>query len=578
MNSSEIFLNGLQGNGSLFPTQAQGNQNSASGADFGSLFRTYMFSQEGLKKASTQSKSGSIFPELIRRKLEIAPDPQRMNFKGKMPKAAVAPQKTGLYGISGPEGRKEVRNDALQSSRDDSIRNSERDSMKSRADDASQVSTRNVDEAGGQFNQEPGVLEKLKDLSQKIEMIVGGNPSIGIQELQASLEQDPELKTLLDDLGDENAVRVLEAFLASAKAGGEENGDGLPQPLPDNSIQEILQVLRDDPADGTLWKSMDDETAEKAIQSIFSGQGKNPTQEPMEVGETSDDQDPGEDGATDQEPVELWANEDSEQNLTLKNQKQEKLDQARGQADDPEAAVVERAIEPSRVGPAETTRLVPLTEEVKAARLPGSDDGKKNILERLEKVVAPDVMPMAKEAGFGSSQSNMGQGFSGNYSNHLKSEMRQGVPTETVRGTVFSHMVEHAQLLRGPQELKTLTIQLNPEFLGKVRLELKSTKDGTVTAKILTDNAQVKEKIQEIAPQIKNHLAEQGIVLNQFTVDVSTGNPDDQNGDSQRDHAFAGFRVQGRRGSAREFPDLEDESAGPILPQSRYALGIDIRI
>ncbi|MBF0500762.1 MAG: flagellar hook-length control protein FliK [Candidatus Riflebacteria bacterium] len=129
------------------------------------------------------------------------------------------------------------------------------------------------------------------------------------------------------------------------------------------------------------------------------------------------------------------------------------------------------------------------------------------------------------ESGFGQ-PSGQSQGTIGNSQNREGAGM-----AETVKGSLFSQLVEKAHLLQGPQAQKILTLQLKPEFLGKVDMFLTS-RDGTVTARILTDNPAVRDQLEAIAPQIKQHLAEQGVVLQQLTVDISSKQPDDHKGGS----------------------------------------------
>lgn len=64
-----------------------------------------------------------------------------------------------------------------------------------------------------------------------------------------------------------------------------------------------------------------------------------------------------------------------------------------------------------------------------------------------------------------------------------------------------------------------ITIVLKPENLGKINLELMNGKDG-LTAKMTTDNAQVKELLDKSLNGLKDALASQGVSVNTVTVKV----------------------------------------------------------
>ena len=140
---------------------------------------------------------------------------------------------------------------------------------------------------------------------------------------------------------------------------------------------------------------------------------------------------------------------------------------------------------------------------------------------------------MGQRKGFSHQQSESGNQGSSAFSRGLKADVQTGraTPGEGLKNTVFNQLIEKAMLNRTPEAVKTLTIQLKPEFLGKVDMELK-TQDGVVTARLMAENPVVRDTIESLIPQIREHLAEQGINLQQFTVDVysqqSRGDPSGQ--------------------------------------------------
>lgn len=124
---------------------------------------------------------------------------------------------------------------------------------------------------------------------------------------------------------------------------------------------------------------------------------------------------------------------------------------------------------------------------------------------------------------------------------------------DPIRGALFSQIIEKAELFKIGSEKKVLTLQLRPESLGKLNIELTS-KDGTVSARITTEHAMVREKLDQLVPQIKDTLATQGIKLDQVTVDISHQNPDGRKEQT--------FERQG--GSIRSVSAPIREESGPI--------------
>ncbi len=141
--------------------------------------------------------------------------------------------------------------------------------------------------------------------------------------------------------------------------------------------------------------------------------------------------------------------------------------------------------------------------------------------------------------------------------------------TDPIRATLYSQIIEKADFFKGSEQTKVMSIQLKPETLGKLDLEL-SSKNGTVTAHICAESAMVKEKLEQILPQIRENLASQGVDIQQIVVDISSQNPDDRKG-----HSFHGEtpRFKGHNDS------IESESAETstdILPEIRN-LALNIR-
>lgn len=148
----------------------------------------------------------------------------------------------------------------------------------------------------------------------------------------------------------------------------------------------------------------------------------------------------------------------------------------------------------------------------------------------------PQIPTAALNPSSGTRQEGFQHGFSQseNHSPDLSAQTTTAGRTtgsgspDPLRETLFAQVMEKAQLFRAGQQQQVLTLQLKPEHLGKLNMELTS-KDGTVSARILTESQLVRAKLEELTPQIKEQLAGQGINLSEITVDVSSQHSDGNN-------------------------------------------------
>lgn len=86
------------------------------------------------------------------------------------------------------------------------------------------------------------------------------------------------------------------------------------------------------------------------------------------------------------------------------------------------------------------------------------------------------------------------------------------------RQEVIRQIVEQVELIRKPGA-NELSVQLKPEFLGKVNLRL-TIEDGLVSAKFIAENPQVKQMLESNLAQLKQSLEEQGLKFNRLEVGV----------------------------------------------------------
>lgn len=145
----------------------------------------------------------------------------------------------------------------------------------------------------------------------------------------------------------------------------------------------------------------------------------------------------------------------------------------------------------------------------------------------------------------------------------MRSESSQAKGGDPVKSAVFSKIMENAEFFKGPQQVKVMTLELKPESLGKLEMQI-ATKDGAVTARISAENSIVKEKLEQLVPQIREHLSQQGVNILQISVDISRQNSDGNNKSFSDGEYQHGLRI-GSRKAARGSSSDTDRSASSVL-------------
>ncbi|MDK2985133.1 MAG: flagellar hook-length control protein FliK [Clostridia bacterium] len=121
------------------------------------------------------------------------------------------------------------------------------------------------------------------------------------------------------------------------------------------------------------------------------------------------------------------------------------------------------------------------------------------------------------------------QATSQNQTTHLKPES----------GNLAEQMVQKMKLMVGNKQ-SSLEIHLKPEHLGKVKIQLHSH-EGTITARIITDNGQTANLLNSSMHQIKENLEQQGIKLQHFGVDVGSQGQGENPGYDGRGNEKGGY-------------------------------------
>jgi flagellar hook-length control protein FliK len=142
---------------------------------------------------------------------------------------------------------------------------------------------------------------------------------------------------------------------------------------------------------------------------------------------------------------------------------------------------------------------------------------------------------------------------------------------DPIRAQVFTELLERAALFKTQEQTKVLAIQLRPEALGKVQMELTS-KDGMVSARVIAENPVVRQRLEALTPQIREHLAQQGVNLTHISVDISSGQPDERNNPTRFGTGRRSARITGTGGA----DDVAEAVRGAnVLPElRRMALNI----
>jgi flagellar hook-length control protein FliK len=150
-----------------------------------------------------------------------------------------------------------------------------------------------------------------------------------------------------------------------------------------------------------------------------------------------------------------------------------------------------------------------------------------------------------KETKANTSQNNANSGFGNGFSSNSGTSTAHATrQAPSANNNVFlSQLLEKAEMLKFSDGKKVLSLEMDPKELGKMEMELTS-KDGTVTAKISAESELARIKLEELAPQIKEQLSNQGINLAEITVDISSQNPDERNNKQMSDRKNKSGRTE----------------------------------
>ena len=146
------------------------------------------------------------------------------------------------------------------------------------------------------------------------------------------------------------------------------------------------------------------------------------------------------------------------------------------------------------------------------------------------------------------------------------------VPEQEVLQQIFGQLP--ARALSGPQRL---TLRLNPEELGEVRLELIVDKE-TVRAHLLAQSQQVQEVLEKHLPRLREAFEQQGLKLQELQVSVDSGRDGGRSffGQSQHQQPAPNFAGSGNN---RRNPDgavTDPVIPPPVAPRSSGGLSLRV--
>lgn len=105
--------------------------------------------------------------------------------------------------------------------------------------------------------------------------------------------------------------------------------------------------------------------------------------------------------------------------------------------------------------------------------------------------------------------------------------------------------------------VKKLTVQLTPEHLGKLEIQLTDT-GGKITAKIFTDNEHARYMLLTSSDQIRNQLENKGIVVENMEFGFMMANEDKDNKSNKHDDKN-GFKLGGAINESDAIENVEDK-------------------
>ncbi|HOT28067.1 MAG TPA: flagellar hook-length control protein FliK [Candidatus Ozemobacteraceae bacterium] len=424
-------------------------------------------------------------------------------------------------------------------------------------------------------------------------------------------------ETKADTAAAHSAQEAAKPVVSEKKQEASDAGKPSDKPATDSQSDEVLSALRRNPETAEFWKNVDDETAHKLLSVLSKMKGGRTGEKLVAT-------------LSDEKPVETVPETDSEMTVdtfsqtmgsqvetTAGEKRPERKLREKSDAKEPSAVTTEgeSGVEPERKATfgsdvkslrqeyreARESRSHSASAQTGSAGVTGASSGAFAVTTSAQVAIsgdAPDISDLLKsfqsrgETGkadghqalnAASNQNVKRVSMSGHETSRefsftrdnpsnaqsVRSDTSQSKGGDTVKSAIFSQIIEKAEFFKGPQQIKFMTLQLKPEALGKLEMQL-ATKDGTVTARISAENAVVKEKLEQLVPQIREHLEQQGVNILQISVDVSRRESDGSDRGMSNGEHQPGLRIGSRRSSRNGSADSDAvESSVLINPEIR---------
>lgn len=138
---------------------------------------------------------------------------------------------------------------------------------------------------------------------------------------------------------------------------------------------------------------------------------------------------------------------------------------------------------------------------------------------------------------------------------------RSAKPVEIDTGRLLHRVARAFQAAQ--QRGGEIKLRLNPPELGSLRLELRM-EDGALTARMETESPSARTAIVESLPALRDRLAEQGIRIERFDVDLMQQHGQEPGGSDQRAYGERGTDREWEQGSA--IPVAKPAPSNPTSP------------
>ena len=198
------------------------------------------------------------------------------------------------------------------------------------------------------------------------------------------------------------------------------------------------------------------------------------------------------------------------------------------------------------------------------ARRPGGR-GEVTLSARATSLDARDSAQALQLAYSGSSRASLGSELS-----------QQGTPAWLKSPTAFvdavaSQFVQHSRFLKGGETVR-FEIQLNPEFLGKIRIKTSLNQQNKLAVEIEVDDPEVRELLEQRLPALVEELQGMGVEPDRLKVDgfSSHSQSDAQQQEGQRREQSAGSKSWSRPNRDESEEDLPDRSEVEDLEGIHY--------